>query len=78
MDDPSVPTGWRNVILTAAASPVVYFGPGNPIDAMENSNKGKLSAQLNYRNAVFIEEQVINSPEQRGARTGWVRPPRCN
>ena len=36
IDDPSVPTGWRNVILTAAASPEVYFGSGDPIDAIEN------------------------------------------
>ncbi|MDG2033842.1 MAG: hypothetical protein P8J29_07890 [Rhodospirillales bacterium] len=27
-NDPTLPTGWHNVILTAAASPEVYFGPG--------------------------------------------------
>ena len=66
IDDPSVPKGWRNVILTAAASPEVYFGPGNPIDVMENAYKVEPGA-LNYRNAVFIEEQVVNSPEQRSS-----------
>ena len=74
MDDPGVPKGWRNVILTAAASPEVYFDPGNPIDAMENSHKGKLSARLNYRNAVVIAEQVINSPD-RAPQMAWIRHP---
>ena len=75
IDDPSVPKGWRNVVLTAAASPEVYFGPGNPIDAMENAYKVELSARLNYRNAVFIEEQVVNSPEQRSLPYGMGPPP---
>ena len=61
--------------LDGAASPEVYFGPGNPIDAMENTYKVKLSARLNYRNAVFIEEQVVNSPEQRSLPYGIGPPP---
>jgi len=74
-DDPSVATGWQNVILTAAASPEVYFGPNNPIDALEEEYADKLAARLNYRNAVFIEEQVINSPEQRALPYGMGPPP---
>ena len=74
-DDPAVPTGWQNVILAAAASPEVYFGPNNPVDVLEEAHADKLTTRLNYRNAVFIEEQVINSPEQRKLPYGMGPPP---
>ena len=61
--------------MIAAASPEVYFGFGNPIDALEKINMVVFSARLNYRNAVFIKEQVINSPEQRSLPYGMGPPP---
>ncbi len=73
--DPKVPTGWQNVILTAAASSEVFFGVANPVDAMEAAHADKRSAFQNYRSAVFIEEQVINSPEQRKSPYGMGPPP---
>lgn len=73
--DPSVPTGWQNVVLTAAASPEVFFGPQNPVDALSESHAAKLSVCQNYRSAVFIEEQVINAPEQRSLPYGMGPPP---
>ena len=74
-DDLTVPKGWENVILTAASSPEVYFGPKNPIDRLETEHASMLSARLNYRTAVFIEEQVINSPEQHTLPYGMGPPP---
>ena len=59
----------------AAAFPEVYFGFGNPIDALEKTNMIVLSARLNYRNAAFIKGQVINSPEQRSLPYGMGPPP---
>ena len=50
--DPDLPSGWQNVILTAAASPEVFFGPGNPIDDLAAAQADKLAARDNYRAAV--------------------------
>ncbi|MBL6957707.1 MAG: hypothetical protein ISR52_01905 [Rhodospirillales bacterium] len=74
-DDPAVASGWQNVVLTAAASPEVFFGPGNTVDALDEAHAGKLAVRENYRSAVFIEEQVINSPEQRAMPYGMGPPP---
>lgn len=73
--DPTVPTGWQNVILTAALSPEVFFGQRNGLDALERTHAEKLAALQNHRRAVFIEEQVINSPDQRHAPYGMGPPP---
>ena len=76
--DSSVPTGWQNVVLTAAISPEVFFGDNNPVDTLYEVNKRMLSKRLNYRTAVFIEEQVINSPEQRACPYGMAPPLQCS
>ncbi|MEM7464815.1 MAG: hypothetical protein AAF362_19260 [Pseudomonadota bacterium] len=73
--DPAVPTGWQNVILTAAASPEVFFGPDNAVDALAETHADRLAAFENYRSAVFIEEQVVNAPEQRALPYGMGPPP---
>lgn len=73
--DPSVPTGWQNVILTAAVSPEVFFAPGNALDTLAAVHAEKTAAFRNYRRAVFIEEQVVNSPEQRASPYGAGPPP---
>jgi hypothetical protein len=74
-NDPSVPTGWENVVLIAGGSPEVFFGINNPVDALSEAYADKLSARENFRDAVFIEEQVINSPEQRTSPYGMGPPP---
>ena len=74
-DDTSVPTGWQNVVLTAGVSPEVFFGQDNALDAVIESHAEQLAARQNYRSAVYIEEQVINSPEQRRAPYGMGPPP---
>lgn len=74
-DDPAVATGWQNVILTAALSPEAFFGPNNAVDALHETQAEKLTGRQNHRFAVFIEEQVINGPEQRAAPYGMGPPP---
>ena len=74
-DDPAVPPGRQNVILTAGVSPETFFGKDNAVDALHGSHAAKLAERLNHRWAVFIEEQVINSPEQRAAPYGMGPPP---
>lgn len=74
--DPAVATGWQNVILTAAASPEAFFGVDNAVDSLTQANADSLSVFKNYRSAVFIEEQVINAPEQRASPYGMGPPPR--
>ena len=56
--DPAVASGWQNIVLTAAVSPDVFFGPGNGVDALHEAHSEKRKAFENYRSAVFIEEQV--------------------
>ncbi|AKS47193.1 hypothetical protein SAMN05444287_3167 [Octadecabacter temperatus] len=73
--DPSIPTGWENVILTAGMSPEVFFGLDNGLDELTADNAEKLSTRENYRSAVFIEEQVINAPDQRKSPYGMGPPP---
>ena len=73
--DTTVPTGHQNVVLTAALSAEVFFGKKNSLDALAAAHFEGLSALQNYRSAVFLEEQVINSPEQRAAPYGMGPPP---
>ena len=73
--DPSVPTGWQNVVLIAGMSPEVFFGQNNAVDALAEAHADNLARRENFRDAVFLEEQVINSPEQRAAPYGMGPPP---
>lgn len=73
--DPDLPTGWQNVLLIAAVSPEVFFGKGNPVDALAEAHAGRLAGLRNHRSNVFLEEQVINAPEQRAAPYGMGPPP---
>lgn len=73
--DPTVAKGWQNVILTAALSPEVFFGPKNPTEALIAQNAAEFSKLESYRSAVFIEEQVVNSPEHQAFPYGMGPPP---
>ena len=59
---------------TAAASPEVYFGPGNPIDAMENAHKvssprGSITATLSSSKNKWSIHQNSGPPIRHGAAT---------
>jgi len=74
-DDPAVPPGRQNVILTAGISAETFFGKDNAVRALHQTHAPKLDERVNHRWAVFIEEQVVNSPEQRAAPYGMGPPP---
>ncbi len=61
--NPSIPSGKENVVLTSANTPSVFFGPNNALEAIEKEHMFYLSMRINYRYAVFIEEEMINGPE---------------
>ncbi len=73
--DPSVPIGWQNVLLTAGTSTDAFLGPANGVDALHADNAAALGAWLNHRACVFIEEKVVNGPEDRVAPYGMGPPP---
>lgn len=73
--DPTLPTGWQHVVLTAALSAEVFFGQCAPLDALEQADAPQLALRRNHRRAVFIEEQVVNSPELRASPYGMGPPP---
>ena len=73
--DPSIATGWENVVLTAALSSDVFFSPDNALDRLAKEHASQWSDLKNYRSAVFIEEQVVNSPEERAFPYGACPPP---
>jgi hypothetical protein len=73
--DPTIPVGSQNVVLTAGLSTEVFFGQNNDLDQLAADHAEGLSALKNYRSAVYIEEQVINSPEQRASPYGMGPPP---
>ena len=73
--DPNLPTGSENVILTAGLSAEVFFGQDNALDRLNETHSDDLAKLQNYRSSVFLEEQVINSPEQRAAPYGMGPPP---
>ena len=61
--DPLIPSGQENLVLTAANTPAIFFGPNNDLEAMEKKHQLYLSKRANYRFAVFIEEEMVNGPE---------------
>lgn len=73
--DPDVATGWQNVVLTAGLSTNAFLGPGNAVDALHAAHAGELGAWRNHRSCVFIEEKVVNGPEERAVPYGMGPPP---
>ncbi len=73
--DTNIPSGRENLILTSASSASVFFGPRNELNDVEKKNEVNLSLRDNYRSAVFIEEDVLNGPEQDKKPLGMGGPP---
>ncbi len=71
----NIPQGQENLILTSASSAFVFFGPQNELNYIEKKNEANLSLRDNYRSAVFIEEEIINGPEQNKKPLGMGGPP---
>lgn len=73
--DAGVATGWQNVVLTAGLSTNTFLGPDNAVDALFDAHAGGLGAWQNHRVCVFIEEKVVNGPEERAVPYGMGPPP---
>ncbi|MDA0785274.1 MAG: hypothetical protein O3B37_03195, partial [Proteobacteria bacterium] len=73
--DPSIATGWQNVVLTAGLSTDTFLGPDNAVDALHAANGEGLAAWQNHRASIFIEEKIVNGPEDRAAPYGMGPPP---
>ena len=63
VNDPLIPSGQGNVVLTSANTPSVFFGPNNALEAVEKEHQPYLSMRANYHSAVFLEEEMVNGPE---------------
>lgn len=74
-DDRNVGRGQGFVLLTATASPDVFFASGDPVSALENRHPAMLDLRREHRQAVFVEEAVVNGPEYRALVGGAGAPP---
>ena len=73
--DPAIATGWQNVVLTAGLSTDTFLGPDNGVDALHAAHAERLGTWQNHRSCVFIEEKVVNGPEERVVPYGMGPPP---
>ena len=72
---PAIATGWQNVVLTAGVSTNTVLGPDNDVDALFAAHTTGLAAWQNHRTCTFIEEKVVNGPEERVTPYGMGPPP---
>ena len=68
-DDPSVPKGGEYVLLTAAASPDVFFNPLTQ-NADSADDRRWLAKRVEHRDAIFIVEARVDGPEYRSVLPG--------
>lgn len=73
--DPSINTGWQNVVLTAGLTTNTFLGPNNGVGVLHTQHGDALSTRQNHRAAIFIEELVVNGPEERAMPYGMGPPP---
>ena len=73
-DDPTVPTGSQYLLLTAAATPDVFFDPNRPTTEDAETQKW-LDKRVGYRFAVFLEETRVNGPAWYQHLQGLSAPP---
>tara|TARA_R110002110_G_scaffold284987_2_gene499289 strand:+ start:48842 stop:49576 length:735 start_codon:yes stop_codon:yes gene_type:complete len=73
--DPAIATGWQNVVLSSGLSTDSFLGPDNEVDALYAANADRLGAWHNHRVCVFVEEKVVNGPEERAMPYGAGPPP---
>lgn len=73
-DDPTVPTGSQYLLLTATATPDVFFDPNAP-NAEEAETQRWLNKRVGYRFAIFLEETRVNGPAWYQHLQGLSAPP---
>ena len=74
-DNPSIPPGKDFVTITAAPSASVFFKKDNVIETLELKYAEQFRQRINYRQAIFIEEESVSGPEHRAMPSGTGAPP---
>jgi hypothetical protein len=73
VNDPTLPTGGEYLLLTAAATPDVFFDPHRKDEDAET--KRWLAKRVGHRQSIFITEARVNGPEYRALMPGAGAPP---
>lgn len=73
-DDPNVPRGSQYLLVTAAASPDVFFDP-NHAPETDTETQAQLAKRKEYRFCVFIEETRVSGPDWYRHLPGTGAPP---
>jgi len=73
-DDPKVPRGSQYLLVTAAASPDVFFNPNVTADT-DAETKAQLAKRREYRFGIFIEETRVSGPDWYRHLPGSGAPP---
>lgn len=73
-DDPNVPPGSQFLLVTAAASPDVFFDPNAAAPADAESEQ-MLARRKAYRLGIFIEETRVSGPDWYRHLSGTGAPP---
>ena len=72
--DPNVPRGSQYLLVTAAASPDVFFNP-NQSAATDSETAAQLAKRKQYRFGIFIEETRVSGPDWYRHLPGSGAPP---
>ena len=73
-DDPNVPRGSQYLLVTAAASPDVFFNP-NLAAAADAATIAMLAKRRQYRFCIFLEETRVSGPDWYRHLPGTGAPP---
>jgi hypothetical protein len=73
-DDPNVPRGSQYLLVTAAASPDVFFNP-NQAPQTDAETQAQLARRKAYRFNIFIEETRVSGPDWYRHLPGSGAPP---
>lgn len=73
-DDPDVPRGSQFLLVTAAASPDIFFDP-NLSKQADAETQAQLAKRKEYRFAVFVEETRVSGPDWYRQLPGTAAPP---
>ena len=73
-DDPNVPRGSQYLLVTAAASPDVFFNP-NLSTAKDAETEAQLAKRKEYRFCIFVEETRVSGPDWYRHLPGTGAPP---
>lgn len=73
-DDPDVPKGSQYLLVTAAASPDIFFDHNLPAET-RSEVQTQLAKRKEHRYAIFIEETRVNGPDWYRHLPGTGAPP---